>query len=125
MLASASINYSIHTKYHLSFPMTTTLLFIIQVFIVILLVTVILVQKTSSDSLAGLSGGGNSLISSKSSSNIFSKATLVLAIVFVLNSLLIAKITNVTFSSKESIIDQIGTEDKGNKSIPSLPEGSE
>jgi preprotein translocase subunit SecG len=100
--------------------MTTTLLLIIQVFVVILLIAVILVQKTSSDSLAGLSGGGNSILSNKSTSNIFSKATIILSIIFVLNSLLIAKITNMNSSSKASIVDTLTEKSEQGKSQPNI-----
>lgn len=87
--------------------MTTILLFI-QVFIVIGLIGVILLQKTGSDSLAGLSGSGNGLLSSKSTANVFSKVTIYLAVAFIANSLLIAKIEKDNFlKSTRSIIDNI------------------
>lgn len=94
--------------------MTTILLFI-QVFIVIGLIGAILLQKTGSDSLAGLSGGGNGLLSSKSTANVFSKVTVYLAIAFVVNSLLIAKIEKDNFlSSTRSIIDNISVSPEQN-----------
>jgi preprotein translocase subunit SecG len=114
--------------------MTTTILLIAQIFIVTLLIAVILIQKTSSDTLAGLSGGGNSVLSSKTTSNIFSKATVILAIAFVLNSLVIAKLTNVNAAPKPSIVDSIGKDAKDNAkdakhqhkhSAPSIPTDSE
>lgn len=98
--------------------MTTTVLLIVQAFIVFLLIAVILIQRTSGDSLAGLSGSGNSVLSSKTTSNIFSKATVILGMAFVLNSLLIAKVTNVNSAPKASIVESIKHENnKEHKSI--------
>lgn len=113
--------------------MTTTLLLIIQIFIVVLLVAVILTQKTSADSIAGLSGGGNNIFSSRTTSNIFSKATVILALAFVCNSLLIAKVTNLNVVQKTSIVDKIKDDaDKhhqnhefNNDAKPKLPLDSE
>jgi len=85
----------------------TTILLIIQIFIVLCLVGVVLLQKTGGDSLAGLSGGGHNFLSSKSASNVFSKATIILAIAFMTNSLIIAK--NITHKTKpkSSIIESL------------------
>lgn len=94
----------------------TTLLLILQIFIVVCLIGIILIQKTGSDSLSGLSGSGNSLISSRTSSNIFTKITIILTIAFMINSLVIAKIYVVHSKSKISILNsQSETEDKSEK----------
>lgn len=98
----------------------TTILILLQMFIVFCLVVVILVQKTSSDSLAGLAGGGHNVFSSKSSNNIFSKATIILGIAFMLNSLLIAKFHVSSVKSKSSISEGIDIERK--KAEPKAPE---
>lgn len=98
----------------------TTVLLVIQVFIVLVMGFVILLQKTGSDSLAGLSGGGMSFLSSKSSSNIFYKATVFLAFAFMLNSLIIAKISSVDIKSKSSILDQM--ENQPAVELPIVPE---
>lgn len=72
----------------------TTLLLIIQIIIVLALIGIILIQKTGTDSLAGLSGGGHNIFSSKSSTNFLTKATIILTICFITNSIIIAKVIN-------------------------------
>ncbi|AIL64851.1 preprotein translocase subunit SecG [Rickettsiales bacterium Ac37b] len=67
--------------------------FVIQIIIAVLLVLVILMQKTSSDGLAGLGGSSNNLMSSKSSANFLTRLTIILAILFMLNSLILAKLS--------------------------------
>ena len=94
----------------------TTILLVIQVFIVLALICVILLQKTGSDSLAGLSSGGNNAFSSKSASGIFTKTTIFLAMAFIVNSLLIVKITKDAFlASNKSILEHIEVEPKQEK----------
>jgi preprotein translocase subunit SecG len=88
----------------------TTLLFIIQVFIVVMLVALILVQKTGTDSLAGLSGGGHNVFSSKGSSNFLTKLTAILATAFMINCLVIAKVSSSSSKDTKSIIDTITIE---------------
>ena len=86
----------------------TTILLVIQVFIVVSLIAIIMLQKTGTDSLAGLSGGGNGVMSSKSSANVFTKITFYLAIAFIINSLIIAKVSRDNYlKSTSSIIQSI------------------
>ncbi len=99
----------------------TTILLIIQVFIVCMLIAVILVQKTGTDSLAGLSGGGHNVFSSRASSNFLSKLTTILAIAFMVNSLIIAKVTATDVKSK-SIVDSIAIESPEKEKTESAPE---
>jgi preprotein translocase subunit SecG len=83
-------------------------------------------QKTGGDSLAGLSGSGHNFLSNKSASNIFSKATIILAVAFMINSLLIAK--NITHQTKPkiSITHSLGTNHNTEKHhIPSAPSAVE
>ncbi len=95
----------------------TTLLLVIQVIIVISLIGIILMQKTGTDSLAGLSGSGHSLFSNKSTSNILSKITIVLAILFVFNSLLVAKVINAEHKHFSSMLDDISNEPSPQKKL--------
>ena len=85
----------------------TTFLLVIQVMIVVLMVGIILMQKTGSDSIAGLSGGGSNLFSHKSSMNLLSKITIFLAMAFILNSLVIAKIINNEHKKSSRLIESI------------------
>jgi preprotein translocase subunit SecG len=94
----------------------TTLLLVIQVIIVLALIGIILMQKTGADSLSGLSGSGHNLFSSKSTTNILTKATVILAICFVFNSLLIAKMINEEHKKgKISLLDGINQESEPQK----------
>ena len=96
----------------------TTILLIIQVFIVCMLIAVILVQKTGTDSLAGLSGGGHNVFSSRASSNLLTKLTTILAIAFMVNCMVIAKVSANNNKATKSIVDTIAIdpEHKGSKS---------
>ncbi len=74
--------------------MINTLLFI-HLIIAILLIVVILLQKTSTDGLSGIGGGGNmGLVSSRSAANFLTKITIVLAIIFFANALLLANLSS-------------------------------
>jgi preprotein translocase subunit SecG len=72
-------------------------LLIVQIIVAILLIISVLLQKSDGDSLSGIgggSGGMNSIISSKSSANAISKFTMILIAIFMLNCLILAKISN-------------------------------
>lgn len=72
------------------------------------MVTVILLQKSSSDGMAGLSGGGgNSILSGRASANLLTRATAILAICFMINSLTMAAITARSKGAASSIIDSV------------------
>jgi preprotein translocase subunit SecG len=104
----------------------TTILIILQVFITFCLIVAVLLQKTSSDSLAGLSSSGHSVLSSKSSRNIFTKATIILGIAFMLNSLLIAKFYVSSIQSKTSIVKSIEKDSKEfDNQTPEAPAATE
>ena len=97
----------------------TTILFIVQIFIVLLLALVILFQKTGSDGLSGLSGGGGGVVSGKAVSNIFTKLTMILAVAFMVNSLLLAKFAVLDTQKAKGIIKSIAVEKK--EVAPSVP----
>ncbi len=101
----------------------TTLLLVIQVIIVLSLIGIILIQKTGADSLAGLSGGGHNFMSGKFATNMLSKTTIILAICFVLNSLIIAKLINTGHKNSKSIIETISPNDNEDKKLEA-PEAS-
>jgi preprotein translocase subunit SecG len=110
----------------------TTLLLVLQVFIVLLLILVIMLQKTGTDSLAGLAGGGHGVLSSRTTSNMFSKVTVILAIAFIVNSLIIAKIAVMDTHSKKEFwnkMDQPIQLDQDLKpkvpTVPEVPEATE
>lgn len=96
----------------------TTVLLIVQLFIVLSLILVILLQKTGTDSLAGLSGSGHNFMSAKATTSIMSKITIYLAIAFMVNSLIIVRVTADNLKPSMSIgetiekIDEKSTEPK-------------
>jgi preprotein translocase subunit SecG len=82
------------------------ILLIVQIVIAVLLVGVILVQRSGSDGLGGLNGGSNNnFISGKASANLLTRATAILATLFMLNSLALAKLATIS-DKKSSILDQ-------------------
>lgn len=93
--------------------MINTLLFI-HLIIAILLVIVILLQKTSTDGLSGIGGGGNNmgLVSGRSAASFITRTTVVLAIVFFANALVLANLSSKphdTISSKMETTEQVET----------------
>ncbi|OCL84332.1 preprotein translocase subunit SecG [Arcobacter porcinus] len=68
--------------------MTSTLL-IVQFVLAVLIVIVVLLQKSSSIGLGAYSGSNDSLFGAKGPANFLSKATMVLGIVFVINTLIL------------------------------------
>ncbi len=65
------------------------ILLAIHVVIVVCLIGIILVQKSGSDGFTG-SGGGDSMMSSRGKANFMTRATSILAILFLANSLALA-----------------------------------
>lgn len=75
--------------------MINTLLFI-HLIIALLLVIVILLQKTSTDGLSGIGGGGGNmgLVSGRSAASFLTRMTVVLAIIFFCNALVLANLSS-------------------------------
>ena len=95
---------------------------IIQVIITVCLIAIILIQRSSSDGISGLSGGGsNGLMSARGSANFLTRATAVLAILFMCNSLILANIAGK--HQQHLISDKLDTEVKTTttKTIPTPP----
>ncbi|MDF3047184.1 MAG: preprotein translocase subunit SecG [Candidatus Midichloriaceae bacterium] len=90
----------------------TTFLLAVQIVIVLSLIGIILLQKNGADSLAGLSGGGHNVLSGRSTTNILTKATIILAICFIFNSLIIAKLVNSSHKANKNLIESIAPESK-------------
>jgi preprotein translocase subunit SecG len=96
--------------------MLNTLLFV-HLVIALLLVIVILLQKTSTDGLSGIGGGGNNMgvMSGRSAANFLTKTTIILAIVFFANAIVLANLStkkHTDFSTKLEKIEQTTDEDK-------------
>jgi preprotein translocase subunit SecG len=72
-------------------------LLILHIIIAVTLIILVLLQKSDGDSLSGIGGGSgglNSVISSKASAGALSKATMILIGIFMLNSLVLASLSN-------------------------------
>lgn len=94
------------------------ILLIVQIVISLLLVTVILLQRTGADSLSGLSGGGTSgVVSAKTAANFLSKTTIILATLFMVNSIILA---NLSSKPKNPIVNNIIEEAKEATDAPTV-----
>lgn len=80
------------------------ILLIVHLVVAILLITVILLQRNSSDALAGLSGGGNNMgvVSARGAANFMTRMTVILAIAFMGNSLVLANLSNKSAERQEA-----------------------
>jgi preprotein translocase subunit SecG len=89
----------------------TQILLIIHIIIVVSLIGTILMQRSGADGLAGMGGGGTgNFMSGRGAANAMTKATAILATLFIINSLALAIIASKTERST-SIIEKIITED--------------
>lgn len=71
------------------------------------MVLVILVQKNDGNGLAGLSGGGNGVMSGRSRGSFMTKATITLAIIFMCNSLALARLAVNKSSHAKSLLQSL------------------
>ena len=87
--------------------MINTLLFV-HLIIAILLIIVILLQKTSTDGLSGIGGGGNNmgLVSGRSAASFLNRLTVILAIIFFANALVLANLSSQSRSNITSKLNQ-------------------
>ena len=85
----------------------TTVLIVAQIFIVILLILLVLLQKSDSDAVSSLGGGGNGVVSHHAANNIITKITMALGILFICNSIAIARTAYVEGGKVSKIIEDI------------------
>jgi preprotein translocase subunit SecG len=105
-----------------------TVLMVAHLIIAVLLVGVILLQRTSEDSLGGLSGGSgfSGIMSVRSTATFFSRITVILGALFMINCLLLANLS--LREANKSIVSEISTtkilnlEDQQSKPISSEKE---
>lgn len=82
-----------------------TILLVLQMIIALVLIGLVLIQRSDSDGMGlGGSGGGMGLLSGRAKANALTRATAILAALFMLNSLLFVIITT---SGRGSILDRI------------------
>lgn len=94
--------------------MTSTLL-IIQFILAIIIVITVLLQKSSSIGLGAYSGSNDSLFGAKGPGNFLSKATMILGLLFVVNTVTLGYLYNQ--SKMKSAVDSVKTDTL----IPSTP----
>lgn len=85
-------------------------LLVMQIIIALVMIILVLVQKSDGDSLGGIGGGSgglNSVMSSKSSANFLTKATMILAAIFMLNCLVLALLSSKINKSNTLEIDKV------------------
>jgi preprotein translocase subunit SecG len=103
--------------------MLNTLLFV-HLITAVLLIVVVLLQKTSTDGLSGIGGGGNNMgvMSGRSAANFLTRTTVVLAIIFFANAIVLANLSTKNHSSAsqriESSQDAKATKDSDNTALP-------
>ena len=93
------------------------IILIINIFIAVLLVIVILLQKSEGGAL-GLGVSQESFVSSRSASSFLTKATAILATLFIITSISLTIISKDEFSSS-SVLEKI--EEKEDSSEPKIP----
>lgn len=88
-------------------------LLILQIVVALLLITVVMMQKTASEGLGFGSMNNNSIVSGQSATNFLSKTTIVLAAVFMINSLALAIVMDKKYHGNNitSKIENIKKED--------------
>lgn len=108
-------------------------LLIVQIVIAVTLIILVLLQKSDGDSLSGISSGSGSMsgaISRQASASFISKTTMTLIIVFMINCLILASISNSGEKSllKEDLEKAVQTQDskkideKPTNTSPAIPD---
>ena len=104
------------------------ILLAIHVLVTVFLILIVLIQKTEGGSSLFASGGGGSMFNARGTSNMLTKATWVLASIFLLNCIAMAAIDSSRVQSAQTIIDksEIADEELGQKKkAPETPKKSE
>jgi preprotein translocase subunit SecG len=88
--------------------MTTSALLIVQFILAVLIVIAVLLQKSSSMGLGAYSGSNESVFGAKGPASFLTKITMILGLVFVINTLVLGYMYNQ--QRNESAIDSVKTE---------------
>lgn len=100
-----------------------TILLVIQMIIALALIGLVLIQRSDSDGMGlGGSGGGMGLLSGRAKANALTRATAILAALFMLNSLLFGIITA---SDSSSILDRIESHKPAAASATDVPSATD
>jgi len=94
--------------------MTSTLI-VIQIILAVVITGLVLMQKSSSIGLGAYSGSNDSLFGAKGPVNFLQKATFIIGLLFVINTLTLVYLYNQT--KTETVLDKVKVETQ----IPSSP----
>lgn len=96
--------------------MLNALLFI-HLIVALLLVAVILLQKTSTDGLSGIGSGGNNMgiMSGRSAANFLTRTTIILAIVFFVNAIILANLSTQKYNDFVTKLEKVEQKEKNQK----------
>ena len=97
------------------------LLLIANITLAILLVLVVLLQRSEGGAL-GIGVSQDSYVSSRSAGNFLTKATAIIATLFIISSILLTIVSKQELSST-SVIDE--TEEKQDSSVPKIPKSDQ
>ncbi len=85
-----------------------SILLIIHIILAILIVVLVLLQpSTGGDGLVSTYSGGGNFMSARATANLLSRSTMILAVLFMLNTLFIGIVANKLSEAKNSIVDDI------------------
>lgn len=91
--------------------MFNTLLFV-HFIVSVLLIIVILLQKTSSDGLSGIGSSHNNMLVSRGTiSSFLTRTTVILAIIFFVNAIMLANLSSKSRNSIEKVIEKEETQE--------------
>lgn len=85
-----------------------TVLLVTHTILVLFLIVMVLIQRTDSDGLSGLGGGGNQFMTGRAKGSLMTRATAILAGLFMVTSLVLAVMAGQMTQS--SIVDSISEE---------------
>jgi preprotein translocase subunit SecG len=94
-------------------------LFTIQIIIVIAIVILVLLQKSESMGLGAYSSSNNSVFGAKGPMNFLTKATMILGVLFVLNTLTLVYLYNK--QANTSALDEVKVKQIKTPTIPQVP----
>ena len=97
------------------------ILLILNIILAILLVVLVLIQKSEGGAL-GIGVSQESYMFSRTAGNFLTKATTIIATLFIICSLSLTILSNESLETEKSIIDKIN--EKSNQEAPKIPENN-
>jgi len=97
----------------------TSTLIVIQIILAVIITGLVLMQKSSSIGLGAYSGSNDSLFGAKGPVNFLQKATFVIGLLFVINTLTLVYLYNQT--KTDSVFNKVKVETTIPSSVPQAP----